>query len=111
MSRCVAVGGALVMFPSVDCREVRTAECPWELSARACLFELEEWYGVTLTCLTCGYQWGDRLPPLTKSEAESIELAEERRAKAVARSSEPIAWVREEPDAPDAPTRGGEREE
>ena len=58
--KCVPITNGYISVPSVDHWRVRLIECRFELERRRHLYEFEDWYGGQMTCLTCGYSWGER---------------------------------------------------
>lgn len=55
----------IICVPRVTKREIHTTRCPHcskvrgKPTRRKFLYEYEEWYGWTETCLTCGDRWED----------------------------------------------------
>lgn len=57
---CQRFGNAIVCVTAVDESKIVTKHCHGRCNVpREMLAEHEEWYGWTLTCLTCGDSWQD----------------------------------------------------
>ena len=83
--KCVPITNGYISVPSVDAWGVRLIECRFELERRRHLYEFEDWYGGQMTCLTCGYSWGERMP--TPRRPTKMQLDESRdKARARLRS-------------------------